>query len=160
MYFVLVISILPVFVVFLKDFGNVRRVWYFSVCFSLYCSTPTLHPRWSFLLNIVEIYRTLEKNIVNGIFPETMEHLLYIDEHYTVIKTVCVSFLGLFLFLFMVIGNQETQYNTQWKTNIRKSFLRIFLADESSLNYIRTCPCCLFYELTDDAIQSLESVLK
>ena len=101
MYFVLVISILPVFVVFVMDFGNVRRVWYFSVCFSLYCSTPTLHPRWSFLLNIVEIYRTLEKNVVNGIFTETIEHLLYIDEHYTVIKTVCVcGFLGVFFVFF------------------------------------------------------------
>jgi hypothetical protein len=61
------------------------------------------------LLNIVKIYRTPEKKVVNGIFPETMEHLLYIDEHYTIIKTVC-GFFVVFVFVFMVIANQETKY--------------------------------------------------
>jgi hypothetical protein len=32
MYFVLVISILPVFIIFLMDFGDVRTVWYFWRC--------------------------------------------------------------------------------------------------------------------------------
>jgi hypothetical protein len=43
-------------VVLLEMFGQCGTFF-----FSFYCSTPTLHPRWSFLLNIVEIYKTLGK---------------------------------------------------------------------------------------------------